>query len=185
MFLIHNLRLLWLLVCLTSAAACAKEFIEPEVYLIPEGFTGEFYIVHGVKMGVEPEYEGDARLFRVTDAGVLHTSLPLNHGWATKDMIRFYFESEDGSRTEITDTHVGRIDDSLEVRSDKKTYIFPGSNGGEYGFNLDTSASGCKYRYTSFYVGTFTDVLENRSLVKLGDYYSENGFPCNGELVRN
>jgi hypothetical protein len=181
MFLNHN-KALWIVSLFFSIIACASEQIEPEIYLIPESYVGDIYIIYNVKTGSNPEYEGDARLFRVPDTGVIHTSLPLNKGRRGPGLIQFLQVSVNGDRTVFADFHAGAIEDSSKNRSDKKTYIM-GGGFGEYAFSLELKERGCGYNYQSFYVGKLLDGLKGIGQFRLGDYYSKHGYPCDGEII--
>lgn len=180
MFLIKKLGIL---IVAFSLEACAEKKIEPEIYLVPEGYVGSFYVVYDVRSGLEPEYEDGARLFKFSNHGIIHTQFSLNHGVSYPGMIRFFYVSNDGHRTEITDIHGAAIEDSEKNRNDKRLYII--SRGfGEFGFNEETTARGCKYVDRSFYVGALSNILEDEGHFELEDYYRKYGYPCNGKLFK-
>ncbi|MGI1678915.1 MAG: hypothetical protein K6L75_09300 [Cellvibrionaceae bacterium] len=180
MFLIRN-KGAWIITLLISMAACAEKILEPEIYLIPEDYIGDIYIVYDVTSGNEPAYEGDARVFEVPDTGVIHTKLSQNYGRGSPGMIRFFTVSKSGTRTEITDFYAGAVEDSSENRTDKKIYVMSGGVG-EFGFTKQTTDLGCKYNDRSFYVGRLSDRLEGVGQFSLADYYLEHGYPCDGQL---
>jgi len=180
MFLIKKLGILIIVFYLT---ACAEKKIEPEVYLIPEGYVGSFLIIYGVESGEDPVYENESRLFRLPESGVFHTKLSDNVGIGYPDMIRFFYLAKDGTRKEIVNSYGSVVEDTVDNRNDKKIYVMGGSFG-NLGFTEDTTALGCKYNHQRFYVGTLKDRLEGVGNFRLGDYYLKHGYPCNGKLFK-
>ncbi len=57
---------------------------QPEVYLIPEGYVGRVLIVYGQPNGRPFEYDGEARLFRIPENGVLLVQPARMDGSATE-----------------------------------------------------------------------------------------------------
>lgn len=175
--LLRHHKILCTVICLLSFIACAKKEIEPETYLIQEGFVGDFYVIYNVESGLEPEYEGGTRVFRVPTTGMIHTQLPDNVGIGYPGMIRFFYVSEDGARVEITDNYGSGVEDTAENRNDKRLYVM-GGGFGEFGFTEETTSRGCKYNHQHFYVGTLADALERTGYFRLQDYYLKHGYPC-------
>lgn len=162
---------------LISLSACAEKQIEREIYLIPEAYTGSFFIVYDVSSGLKAQYEGEARVFNVPETGMIHTQFTQNYGVGEPGMIRFFYVSKEGARKEITDYYGATIKDSVENRKDKKIYVM-GGGFGEFGFNQKTTEQGCKYNDQSFYIGTLADRLEGVGAFQLEDYYVKYGYPC-------
>jgi len=176
MFLMHR-KISIIAVFLFFLVACGEKKIASEIYLIPEGYVGKIYVVYGVKSGLKPEYEEGARLFEMSDTGIIHTQFPQNYGLGFPGMIRFYSVTKDGERTEITDTYGSRVEDTSENRNDKRFYIM-GGGFGEFGFTEETTGRGCKYKDQSFYVGTLKDRLESVGDFRIEEYYLKHGYPC-------
>jgi len=169
------LFLVVVIVCLI--VACTEKGIEPEIYLIPAGFVGDFYVIYNVESGLAPAYESGTRLFSVPATGMIHTQLPDNVGIGYPGMIRFFYVSEDGARVEITDNYGSGVEDTAENRNDKRLYVM-GGGFGEFGFTEETTSRGCKYNHQHFYVGTLVDALEGAGYFRMQDYYLEHGYPC-------
>lgn len=70
---------------------------EPEVHLIPAGYTGPVLIIYD-SLGAPVERQGEARLYRIPMSGILRTQFPPNEGWGRPDY--FYVDSL-GHRTVI------------------------------------------------------------------------------------
>ncbi|MFL1407237.1 DUF6843 domain-containing protein [Marinobacter sp. M1N3S26] len=153
---------LWIV---TSGCTYASDR-EPETYVIPEGFVGQFYLVFNISGGQEQEYEGDSRLYRIPDSGFLLMQSDPNGGWIESDRIRFFYVSEDGERTEIDGRWSGTIHDTPDNRSDNELRILGGGSG-EFQI-LDT----CHLRYQTYYVGSVSQALDEQGIF---DLFSERG----------
>lgn len=75
---------------------------EPETFLIPEGFRGEFVVFYDEQCGADPRYENDRRIYEIASNGVLVTKFPDNNGSLDQ---KFYFVDQDGSRVEFPRFH--------------------------------------------------------------------------------
>jgi hypothetical protein len=74
---------------------------EPEVHLLPAGYIGRVTIEHGRADGAPAEREGDARLYRIPEGGVLATAAPPNYGVRPPENMHVYQVGADGTRTRI------------------------------------------------------------------------------------
>ncbi|MEL6349195.1 MAG: hypothetical protein AAFV53_39190 [Myxococcota bacterium] len=70
---------------------------EPEVHLLPQGFTGAVALQHGVPDAPALSYEGAARVYQIDETGQLHTRDSLNVGIRPPGRARYFFVSPDGS----------------------------------------------------------------------------------------
>ena len=75
---------------------------EPEIFLIPDKFRGQFAIMFSEDCGESGVYESGSRVYRIPEDGILITKLPFNEGLLNRD---FYLTDENGNRTVITEFH--------------------------------------------------------------------------------
>lgn len=75
---------------LFCAIGCGSD-IEHEIYYIPEKYIGGFYIVFRQKNGVQAEFEGDARIYRIPESGILLSQFGTNAGIVKNKSYRQYF----------------------------------------------------------------------------------------------
>lgn len=69
------------LIILFSNASCITNFAESEKYILPPDFKGVVLIIFNQKDGVEEEYDGNTRIYRVPDKGVLKTQFRQDMGY--------------------------------------------------------------------------------------------------------
>ena len=74
---------------------------EPEIILIPAGYTGKLHVIFNAPNGKPPQYEGDSRVYDIPPSGVLVTQMDANEGWIESDKIKFFSVSNTGTRTPI------------------------------------------------------------------------------------
>lgn len=149
------------------ATACSGEQqSEPELFLIPEGYVGSFYIVFNIPSGEPQTYEDGARVYDIPEDGVLVMQSDSNPGTISSDKENFFYESDDGSRTKVGGGWTSDLKDTPEHRSDDQTYIFGGGIGGI------EPVRHCQVYIRDFYVGTKAQVLDN---VNYFDIYSDKG----------
>lgn len=80
-------------------AACSAEEGNPEIFLLPEGYQGAFYVVYNIPEGEPLTYEDGAPVYDIPQDGVLLTQADVSPGSVRKDM--FFYESADGTRESI------------------------------------------------------------------------------------
>ncbi|MEZ7278048.1 hypothetical protein, partial [Pseudoalteromonas sp. 68 DY56-GL68] len=95
-----KISLIGLIVALLSACTEVKES-EPEIILIPDGFSGRLHVIFNAPNGKPPQYEGDSRVYDIPPSGVLVTQVDANAGWIESDKIKFFSVSRTGTRTPI------------------------------------------------------------------------------------
>lgn len=140
---------------------------EGEIYLIPEGYDGRIYVVHGVP-GSEPlEYENGSRVYRIPEDGFLLSQSDPNVGWVESDRLRYFYVDNEGDRTEILGRWSGAVHDTEQNRSDTQLRIFGGGLG-----EFQIGSSDCDLMQTDIYVGTLQDILNQTENY---DLYSERG----------
>lgn len=149
------------------ATACSgSQESEPRVYLIPEGYVGAFYIVFNIPSGEPQTYEDGARVYDIPEDGVLLMQSDSSAGRIHTDDIKFFYESDDGSRERIDGRWTTTVHDTSENRADDQVYIFGG------GMNLIKPVKDSKIYAKDFHVGTKAQILDG---VGHFDIYSDRG----------
>ncbi len=154
--------LLWVV---TSSYTYASDR-EPEIYLIPEGFVGQFYLISSIPGGQEQEHEGDTRVYHIPEDGFLLMQSDQNGGRIGNDRVRFFYTDENGDRSEIEGRWSGTIHDTAENRTDHKPRILGGGTG-EFQI-LHT----CHLRYQTYYAGSVSQALSGQGVF---DLFSDQG----------
>ena len=145
--------------------ACS-EGREPELYLIPEGYVGSFYILHNIPGGEPQTYENGARVYDIPDDGVLLIQSDTNSGTISSDRINYYYESDDGSRRKIGDREATGATSAPEKQTDEPIYIYGP------GIGLIEPVRHCQIYTSDFHVGTKAQILDG---VGHFDIYSDRG----------
>ncbi len=89
-------KVTYLIVFLT-VFSCAQK-AEDTIRLIPEGYEGSVLIIFNQNDGAPKEYEGDKRVYRIPENGVLRTQFEPNYGVQKHS---FFYVSSEGERTGI------------------------------------------------------------------------------------
>jgi len=167
----------YVLVSISLNACAERKQAEPEIYLIPEGYEGSFYVVFDIATGQKPEYEGKFRVYRMPASGVLQSQFSFNEGWLVSTDIKYFFVNKNGSRIPITNRWLGSLPDTPENRNDPKIYIFSGGVGtlelGEGPLNTR-----CEISYSHYYVATKPRVLNGISGLDLSKFFNKKPYPC-------
>lgn len=107
MIWLSRARLAWRIVstCISIPIICASfafwlgiNRAEPETFLLPDGFRGEFVIFYDEPCGTDPKYIGGRRIYEIPKSGVLITKFSKDRGLLDR---KFFFVSNDGSMREI------------------------------------------------------------------------------------
>ena len=126
---------------------------EPEIHLIPAGFSGWVAIAHGAANGEAPAYEGDARLYRIPRNGILLTQAPVNTG--SGPAYQFFLETSDGVRQRLA--YLAPPADTPESRADPRVGFFSIGRGSA------TASAGCQIVWDTYFVGTNAQFLDGQS----------------------
>ncbi|ALI98140.1 DUF6843 domain-containing protein [Rufibacter tibetensis] len=78
----------------------ANSYVWPEIYLIPEGFKGNIYVVFNQEQGKPKEFTGLTRVYRIPENGILFTKFSAN---MSADLGEYYYVSKSGIKTKISD----------------------------------------------------------------------------------
>ena len=147
----QGFRLTLVLGLIGIIASGCDDIAQPEIHLIPQGYSGEVFILHRVAAGEPMVREGWSRIYRIPPGGVLRSSTDANEGWR---MSRFFYLAADGRCERITGYWAVAIADTPENRNDPKV----GIHGRSAGFLLDR-AHRCPVRYEKYFVGTKRQLL--------------------------
>lgn len=90
-----------------------SERAEPEVHLIPEGFTGPVVIIFGDSSATPVRYEGESRVYDIPESGVLRTSSDVNEGVRLES--EYFYVDEDGDRTAISQAYGSQQPDGVAI----------------------------------------------------------------------
>jgi hypothetical protein len=127
------------------ASGC-NDIAQPEIHLIPQGYSGEVFILHQVAAGEPMVREGWSRIYRIPTGGVLRSRTDANEGWG---MPRFFYLAADGRRERITGYSAVTIADTPENLNDPEVGIY----GRTVGVLFDR-VHRCPVRYEKYFVGT-------------------------------
>ena len=163
-----------LFACMATACTDSKKPREPEMYLLPENYTGSVYIVFDVVKGQAPEYNDNYRVYRLPDSGVLLTQMPMNEGVIKEDKVKFFAITEKSKKIELTNRLYSTIHETAQNRADKKTYLFGVGLG-----SLDLTDPPCTVFYRGFQIGTKSDIFDTKNYFRLRPYLQNQGIDCN------
>src|SRR5687767_4635075 len=74
-----------------SLVLCGCDRTEPEIVIVPRGYTGHVTVIFSQKLGSEASYRDGKRVYTIPQSGVLLTQFADNDGWG--DWPRFYYEN--------------------------------------------------------------------------------------------
>ena len=126
-----NDKYLVILLSLFFFASCSKS--ENTVTLIPEGYTGTIKILFSQKNGIEKKYEGEERVYQISENGILKTKFEPQFGYHFSE---YYYVSKSGKRTEIQ-TILNLNEKSIDTIDKGKVYAYRFMHSGE-GFRIDS-----------------------------------------------
>jgi|SRR5882672_8309693 len=146
---------------------------ESEVHLIPAGYVGAVTIVFRALTGSPPVREGDARLYRIPQTGILLTQAEPNteHSPAWK----FFVVATTGERTPIARIWASTVPDTPENRANPAIEIFYPTRG-----RLQAGRLPCDVEYDQYFVGTRAQLLSRDrmgELRRVNEFLQQN-FVC-------
>jgi hypothetical protein len=171
MFREHAVELI-LIAALCASISCGRH-AEPEIHLIPTGFMGDVFIVHGVTDGQPAHYEGRYRVYSIPASGVLRSETASNCCWWRGGEVQYYYVADDGSRSRIEGFWPSSIHDTPENRADSTLGIWFPRTG-----TVSLSGSSCKVHLDQYYVGTKTFLLDRQASPEITEYLKENPVAC-------
>jgi hypothetical protein len=160
------------LVAIIALWAVMQGRADPEIHLIPEGYTGEVTIVFNAPDGAPFDVEDGARLYRIPSSGILFTQFPLNYGMGP--VRKCFLVAPNGDRREIHDSGESTLRDTPENRTNPRIEIF---NSGR-GF-IQAGLRPCEIQYEQYFVGTRAQVLDrsDANLWRINKYLQDT-FKC-------
>lgn len=141
-----------------------------EKYIIPAGYKGEIYIVHGVADGKPVEREFWGRIYRIPGDGVLLTQAPMVHG---PTRSTYYYQYPSGSLESIRFEWYSTIDRTPENLANSRDIGMYFPRSGSF-----TDAEGCHIEYDEIYIGTKADILSNPKELDFSSYLRNHPTAC-------
>jgi hypothetical protein len=143
-----------------------------ERFVIPEGYEGEVYLVHGVPGG-KPEERSFYRTetYRIPGDGVLLSQVPMNISGTRSE---YYYESKDGKLTKIRNAWYSTIQDTPENLTNNRDvgmYFPRTAYGGD-------NNGGCKGPSDLFEIGTPSFLLSKRPQIDISAYLTNHAAAC-------
>ena len=117
---------------------------EPEIVIVPEGYTGYVIIIYNQDNGAPVRYEGEKRVYEIPESGILRTQFSGNYGWV--GFTEFYYDS---IAPENRISYVPNRYDSENLASDSIV-----ASGGSTG-NANRDLAGKEVvSYAKYFIGT-------------------------------
>jgi hypothetical protein len=145
--------------------------IPRERYLIPQGYMGNVYVIHGVGDGEPEKRMFKETTYRIPQDGILRTQSPIIHGLTT---TAYYYVRADGTLERIRYewyTTISRTPENLA--NDKDIGIFFPRTGKYRGNDQK-----CSVEFLQFYVGTKAYLLSKNQPIDLVRYLNEHPITC-------
>jgi len=127
---------------------------DPEILLIPRGYTGNIFVVSGIPSGQPPQRENGARVYRIPTNGVLLTQDP--PGTRINIVWKFFYEDPNGAREPLGRIWTSTVPDTPENRANTYIEIFYPRLGRYRGAQMP-----CEVQQSQYYVGTRSQAIAN------------------------
>jgi hypothetical protein len=125
-------------------------FTEPELFLIPKGYSGRIDIIYNQTNGQQRQYENKRRVYNIPNNGILLTQFNDNYGSIDQE---YYYVDSLGNRQplKIFTNSVGK---NSERKSNDKDSMFAGI------FNQGTMGvyGNMKFAYQEFIVSSYEKI---------------------------
>ncbi len=128
---------------------------DQEVLLIPQGFTGDIYILFRVPSGQPPAREGAARLYRIPPGGILATQELPNSGMSP--VWKFWYESTQGERQPLGRIWTSAVRRTPENEAASAVEVFYPRHGRQQG----TTQTPCDVEYDTYFIGTRAQAMNH------------------------
>jgi hypothetical protein len=154
-----------------AALSCGQMPVmaDPEILLIPRGYTGNIFVVYGIPSGQPPRRENGARLYRIPANGVLLTQDPPNTGINT--VWKFFYEDPGDTREPLGRIWASTVQNTPENRAWPDVEIFYPRQG-----RYRAEQMACEVRHSQYYVGTRAQAIANGTRTDMQKF---------GEILRN
>jgi hypothetical protein len=142
-----------------------------ERFIIPQGYEGEVYVVHGVPGGAPEEHSFyRTETYRIPRDGVLLSQVPMNTSGTRPEYL---YESKDGKLTKIKNAWYSTIQRTPANLADNKNVgmYFPRTAGG-------ADDRGCKWSADLFEIGTPSYLLANHPPIDINAYLKSYSASC-------
>ena len=147
---------------------------DQEVLLIPQGFTGDIFIVYRVQSGQPAAREGSARLYRIPSNGMLATQEPPNSGMGP--VWKFYYESAQGERQPLGRIWTSTVPRTPENEADPAVEVFYPRHGRQQ----RSEQVPCDVEFDTYFIGTRAQAMSHSPVAgprKLGEFL-KTAAPC-------
>ncbi len=122
----------FIVIFVTLLSSCNYQHAEPEIYLIPKGFTGRVSIVFNQKNGLPIKNENNSRVYEISVNGICLTQFKPTYGITNR--LYFYVDSE-GNRISLPiyiEEHLSDGTINWKVEDDNTIGIFLDGTTGQY-----------------------------------------------------
>lgn len=167
------------LTLLVVVGAARLYFRSPkEQFLIPEGYTGDVYVLYGVSGGEVLSPSASTLTYRIPANGILCVQPPIRIG---SRRTEYDYVRQDGAKEKIDNlwnTTIQRTPENLT--NDHDVGIFFPRNG-TFSIFVPRGQGGsqeCKVQFEEFYVGTKAHLLTQHRGTNLGKYLRDNPSLC-------
>jgi hypothetical protein len=129
------------------------------IFLIPDNFHGDLYVVYDQAHGTDQEFDGMSRLYRIPKTGILFTKFKPET--STADQEYFYVDAG-GNRRKLMEETSGDFNGPWTSKNNTKqisrntNMIFDG------GVIWSTISATCTYDYQHAFVGSFDQFTMNK-----------------------
>jgi hypothetical protein len=161
------------IVLISIALTVLQTRADPEIHLIPIGYTGQVTIAFGAANGDSAAWEGTARVYTIPENGILLTSSEPNVGSSPE--WRFFQVRPDGERIAISRVWGGWVQDTPENRAHPGVEVFAIGAG-----RLQAGRIACDVQFLQYFVGTRLQLLtrdQQAERRRLSEFLAKN-FAC-------
>ncbi len=176
--IVINTCVLGLALLLVVGATSLYVRIPMERFLIPEGYTGDVFVLYGVSRGEVLAPSGSTITYRIPPNGILCVQHLLRIG---SRRTEYDYVLKDGTTRKIENlwaTTIPRTPENLANTHDVGIF-FP--RNGTFSLFLHVGqgkSQECKVQFEEFYVGTKANLLNQHRAIDLGDYLRNNPSVC-------
>lgn len=142
-FVFRNMKTTWqIIISLTPFLATYLLFeissSSKDIFLIPKGFTGQVTIYYDRPNGQEEEYEGEWRIYKIPQSGVLETKFRLKGNSINLSDSKYYYVDSNEKRIELK--HYCNYCENKDTVSIQVIYgvVGAGNNGTYQTFYIDS-----------------------------------------------
>ena len=131
----------------------------PAIFLIPENYQGDFYVVYDQVHGADQEFDGMSRVYRIPKTGVLFTRFKPESGTSEQ---QYFYTSADGYRQELPEGSSGDFNGPWTYKNNSKPISHNKSMIFDGGVIWSTISANCSYDYQHAFVGTYDQFTMNK-----------------------